>query len=151
MKTILFILTFLLLYSCSSTRYPAQSSSPDEVMASAAGGNIKVVAKRYYQKEQFCFDLKFNFKGVTQQEAQWSNWDLQYFDDKGVASVYSLTDRVPASATTKGGVVIDSQYFHEEYESHAQSCLPLKNVQYLQITPKKLNYKIKPFILKWNS
>ena len=150
MKTIFFILTFLLLYSCSSSRIPAQISSPDEVLTSAAGGNIKVVAKRYYQNDQFCFDLKMSFKGISEKEARWSNWDLHYFDDKGIATLSSISDRAPASST-KGGAIVGPQYFHEEYESHTQSCLPSKNVNSIQLTPKKLHYSIKPLVLKWNS
>jgi hypothetical protein len=148
MRKILIITSLLALVACSTSRNPAHNQSPDEAYSSAAAGNIKVVAKRYYQQENFCFDLTMKLKGIKKTEAQWSNWDVSYVDASGKSQAVALTDRNPAS--TEGGVVLDSQYFHEEYVNQMKHCLPAKQIIHIQLTPKKLSYGTKPLTLTWN-
>ena len=148
MKTSLLLTTLFTLIACSTSRYPAHNHSADEAYSSAASGNIKVVAKRYYQQENFCFDLTMNLKGVSKNEAQWSNWEVSYVDAQGKPQTIAYSERTPAS--TAGGIVIDSQYFHEEYVNQMKHCLPMKNVTQLQVTPKKLSYGAKALTLNWN-
>jgi hypothetical protein len=148
MNQIIVALFLVILTSCSSFRAPSSQQNHDESYSEAAGGNIKVVAKRYYQNKNFCAEFTLQFKSLKEKETLWSNWSVSYVDSQGLTQVVQEKERVPASTT--GGNVINSQYYHEEFTTKATTCFPAEKVSKVYLTPKSLSYKIQPMEFSWH-
>jgi hypothetical protein len=145
MKAVMF-LCFFVLYSC------AHHDSKDIAQNSTALGNVKASATKIIQKQNVCFDIKLEMKGVKRTEVEASNWKLTWVDQNNESHPLSLNTRTPAS-TPVGGQVVAPYGAFEQWTNNFYTCadqVEAKNIKSVVLTPNEITYKEKPITLDWH-
>lgn len=129
---------------CATDRSPASLSDGTVAHDSMAFGNIKATATKTTYKEDVCFDINLEMKGVEQKDAASSNWTIAWVDKASHYHLLVLNQRDPASIP-QGGQKIAPYGTYQEWTNTFRTCAPkarFGDVKSLILTPKTLPYRV---------
>lgn len=141
---ILFNLLMFALIGCATNRSPASLPNNQIAHDTMAFGNIKASATKTTQKEDVCFDIHLEMKGVEQKDAASSNWTVAWVDKNSHYHLLVLNQRDPASIP-QGGQKLAPYGTYQEWTNTFRTCAPkarFGDVKSLILTPKTLPYRV---------